>query len=140
MNNNQMKSEIDKQIEALKDKYPLSSVISQPNGSHFVTVPDFELPDSYNEPKTNLYFDVPAIFPYSCPFGFYFDEHIRLKIANMPAGAWFKESPDASVKSKLMFVRFRLEKWHPNRDNLLSYVRTIKFHLPALEKLSVFGS
>ena len=125
-----MRSIVDKHAEELAGKYPGTDVRLRPDGTYFVTIPNYLLPAGWNKQNTKIYFIVPAGYPTGKPDCFWTDKDLTLANGATPANASVNVSH--GEPEQLLWFSYHLSSWNPNSDNLLTYVRVIRKRLEEL--------
>jgi hypothetical protein len=108
----------------LATKRPGATCVPLPNGSYLVTVPNVILPEGWTFNTTTVRFLAPVGFPASRPDCFWADLDLRLKGGCMPQNT--SQNPLPNEPSPLLWFSWHLQKWDPNSDSLLTYLRVIE--------------
>ena len=121
----------DGHFERLQARYPDSTMVARADGSKHVAIPLVQLPPGWNQPETGIAFIVPVGYPVAAPDCFYADETLRLIGGAMPKNSALQPIPHTG-ETRLWF------SWHPfgwsvARDDLLSFVGTVRRRFDALE-------
>lgn len=115
---------IEQQFECLRVQFGKATIQPLPNGTHLVTIPEFELPKGWNSPSTAVKFVVPVGYPLAKPDCFWVDASIRLATGATPQNTGPNPIPDAPGPQ--LWFSWHVGPWSPSRDTLLTYVRVIQ--------------
>lgn len=111
-------------IERWKD-----AVVSDVAGNGtIVTLPALALPQGWNKSSTSIRFLAPNGYPFAKPDCFWADEDLRLATGAMPQNANCSTPVPGSGASALWFS-WHTDHWNPGRDDLLTWVASIKERL-----------
>jgi hypothetical protein len=119
---------VEEQCQELVKKFPETTCVRAADGSHLVTVPNVVLPDGWNTNTTTVRFIAPVGFPTSRPDCFWADNNLKLKGGGNPLNTG--QSPLPNGPNPLLWFSWHVQKWSPNSDSLLTYLRVIenRFH------------
>lgn len=95
-----------------------------PDCAHVVSF-ESELVPGWNKPVTQVRFVLPLPYPAAQPDCFYADIDLRLASGAMPGSSGIQALNGVS----LLWFSWHLTAWHPQRDNVLTYVRFVESRL-----------
>jgi len=123
---------IEKQFASLKEKFP-NAVLSSPdgNGVQLVTIPDVELPPGWSRPKVHVYFVLPVGYPAAQPDTFW-TSTLTLQNGSMPQ-ATNTSNTAVGVPAGSTWFSWHPQRWNPNTDSILNYMRMIRKRLEAVQ-------
>ena len=111
---------IEQQLKQLEEKFPLAEILYNGKNLGTLHIPQIKLPIGWNKSITDIYFYIPYGFPSACPQHFYTSYDLRLENGCNPRATQSIEN------YKYLMFYWRLDKWSPNYDTLLTYVRVIQ--------------
>lgn len=112
-------------LARLRKVFPAAEVTSLPDGSAAVKVPGIQLPlGRWNMNSTSVYFLVPVGYPMARPDCFWTEWPLRLAGGGMPKNTGSQVPPFS--REQMLWFSWHLSSWNPNRDDLLTYVNTIR--------------
>ena len=118
---------VEQQIQDLTQKFPGATCVKAPDGSHAVTIPNIPLPQGWEPRTTTVRFIAPVGFPASRPDCFWTDPNLRLTGGRNPQNTG--ATPMPNVPLQLLWFSWHVQKWSPNSDSLLTYLRVIENRL-----------
>ena len=101
-----------------------STCVANPDGSCLVTVPNVVLPAGWTPNTVTVRVIAPVGFPTAKPDCFWTDFNLRLDGGRMPQNSG--QSPLPNGPNPLLWFSWHLQKWDPNTDSLLTYLRVIE--------------
>lgn len=124
---------VDQQLGRLKARFPDASCAERGNLGQLITLPTFSLPNGWNKAATTVQFLVPTGYPFAKPDSFWADGDLRVAVRGnaMPQSTQFNNAGLPEMSSKLWFS-WHLQAWDPNRDDLQSWVASIRDRLSRL--------
>jgi len=124
---------VDAHLERLKQRLPAAGWTDTQGQGLLVTLPQFPLPPGWNRAATDVYFLAPSGYPLARPDSFWTDGDLRLasRPEALPQNTQFNPAGVPQMASKLWFS-WHLEAWDPNRDDLISWVASIRTRLGRL--------
>ena len=117
-----------RQFAKLQQRYPAATIEPLPSGAALVTLPNMELPHGWSSSVATLRFIVPAGYPGPSPDCFWSDPALVLASGGAPQSS---QSPHPIPETQLQGRWFSWhvveaqKNWHPNRDDLMTYVSII---------------
>lgn len=122
---------IDVQLQRLKERYPDASWREAPGIGHVITLPQFTLPPGWNKQTCQICFIAPQGYPYAKPDCFWTDQDLRLMSPpGMPQNTG--NSAGAPDLSGMLWFSWHTDHWNASRDDLLSWVASIRDRLSRL--------
>jgi hypothetical protein len=118
-------------IERLLGRCPDARVREVNGSGTLVSLTHFALPAGWNKSSTAIHFFAPQGYPFAKPDCFWTDEDLRLASGAMPQNANCSNPMPGLGKSALWFS-WHTEHWNANRDDLLTWVASIKERLSRL--------
>lgn len=115
------------QWERLTNTHPNASVVSLPDNTVLVTVPEVRLPPGWSQQTTAIDFIIPVGYPAARPDCFYADANLRLASGGMPASSGANQLPH--LGQQRLWFSWHVSSWQPGRDDLLTYVGVIQNRL-----------
>ena len=115
---------IEEQGAELAMKRPGATCVATPDGSCLVTVPNVLLPAGWTPNTVTVRFIAPVGFPTAKPDCFWTDFNLRLDGGRMPQNSGPNPLPNGP--NPLLWFSWHLQKWDPNTDSLLTYLRVIE--------------
>jgi hypothetical protein len=112
-------------LAALAVSYPTAVVADRADHSAVVAVSGLPLGPGWNQPTTEVSFQIPTAYPAAQPDCFYTDPQLRLAGGQLPSNSALNELDGR----QLLWFSWHLTSWHPHRDNLVSYLRFIERRL-----------
>lgn len=113
---------IEEQVKKLQDKFDFVEFVKRTENQGTIKIRNFELPNGWNKEVADIQFEVPVGFPCACPVDFLSDKELRLSSNLNPRNTQIEEFDG---KKYLKFY-WRVQKWSPNYDTLLTYARVIQ--------------
>lgn len=108
----------------LKEK-PRATLTPLPSGAHLATVPEVKLPSGWSVAEVTILFITPPGYPGSAPDCFWAEPTgIRLETGGTPLGT-NDANPIPEVGPRGTWFSWHVQKWSPNSDNLLTYLKVI---------------
>ena len=114
----------EEQIEELARHFPGASGVRAPDGSYLITVPGVELPEGWQPRTTTVRFIAPVGYPVGKPDCFWTDPNLRLNGGRNPQNTGPNPLPHGP--NPQLWFSWHTQKWSPNFDSLLTYLRVIK--------------
>ena len=111
-----MKTIVEQQFKELKLKFPTAVL-----NNNIVEITDFKIPNGWNKNAVTVKFKIPSGFPAANPVDFYTDKD--LQIVNRYG---FVNPRNSNIYDEMLRMFWRVTKWSPNYDTLLTYVRVIQ--------------
>jgi hypothetical protein len=115
---------IEEQGAELTIKRPGATCVANPDGSCLVTVPNVLLPAGWTPSAITVRFIAPVGFPTAKPDCFWTDSNLRLDGGRVPQNTGQAQLPNGP--NPLLWFSWHLQKWDPNTDSLLTYLRVIE--------------
>ena len=115
------------QFEVLRSVAPQAMLQALPDGSHLVTIPEYELPDGWSKSIVDIKFIAPVGYPLARPDCFWADLDLRLCNGNPPMNTG--NTPVPYETTGHLWFSWHVATWNPNNDNLLTYFYVIKRRL-----------
>ncbi|CAN7724729.1 hypothetical protein LJR290_006152 [Variovorax sp. LjRoot290] len=115
-------------VQGLLRRITDAAVREVPGTGTLVTLPSMALPGGWNKQATAVHFIAPQGYPFAQPDCFWADEDLRLASGSLPQNANCGNPMPGLNKSALWFS-WHLQQWNANRDNLLTWVASIKDRL-----------
>jgi hypothetical protein len=109
------------QLEGLKASYPDADLENLSDGTFLVVVP-VHLPPGWSASATTVRFVVPGAYPASPPDCFFGDQSLRLANGTLPANSAHQVFHGA----QFLWFSWHVSNWHPNRNDIASFVRFIE--------------
>lgn len=120
---------LDRQLEALKARFPGCTAQPLPDGSTLVRLPDIPLPPGWSRPTTTVMFVVSPAYPHAQPDCFFADPDLRLANGTMPQNSGFNPIPGWTQAPPLWFSWHLTTPWNSNQDTLMTWVGVIRNRL-----------
>lgn len=122
---------VDDQLQRLKERYPDASWHEAPGVGHIIVLPRFDLPPGWNKQTCQVCFIAPQGYPYAKPDCFWTDQDLRLASnAGMPQNTG--NNPVPPELGAMLWFSWHTEQWSAGRDDLLSWVASIRVRLSRL--------
>jgi len=119
---------LDEQFAKLQDLYRDAKIRPNGDGSHVIFIPDLPLPPGWNKTAANIYFVVPAGYPFARPDCFWTDQDLRLAHGGVPTNT--NQNAQLPGESKpLLWFSYHPGAWNPNGDSVITYLNVIKKRL-----------
>lgn len=113
------------QLLRLQERYPEAFWEEPVSLGQLVTIPRFALPPGWNRAHTQIKFFVPQGYPYARPDCFWADGDLRVQgRSDMPQNSQI--NPVLPELGGLLWFSWHLQQWDPNRDDLLSWIGSIR--------------
>ena len=127
-----MKERIQKEIEMLRLKY---ATLQHGANYDWVMIPDFVLPEGWNQKQTKLVFIIPPTYPHTAPDNFYVETGLRLANGNQQAA--YSEGGGVPLGGTWGCFSWHPEKWQASDkieegDNLLTFMKSVNIRLREL--------
>jgi hypothetical protein len=124
-----------KQFERLKQRYPEELLEPLPSGAGLLTIPDVPLLAGWSLPSSSVRFVVPSGYPGPSPDCFWADEHLTLANGHQPQASQINQIPETPHRGRWFswHVVDAANNWHPNRDDLLTFVGIVMDRLQRLQ-------
>lgn len=116
---------IDRQMEALSDRFPGASAQALPSGTRLVSVPTILLPPGWSAHATGIRFLIPTGYPFAALDCFWADDALRLSSGNVPQNAAPRNPIPETNQTGLWFSWHLASPWNANRDTLSSWMNVI---------------
>jgi Prokaryotic E2 family E len=98
---------------------------------HVITLPQFGLPAGWNKSTCRVCFVAPQGYPYAKPDCFWTDHDLRL--ASQPGVPRNTGTNGATPElAAMLWFSWHTDQWNANRDDLLSWVASIRRRLSSL--------
>lgn len=118
-------------LARLRQRWPGAQVQPVANVGTLVSLPGMLLPSGWNKPNTDIHFFAPTGYPYAKPDCFWADEDLRLATGALPQNA-NNGNPMTGLGKNALWFSWHTEHWNASRDDLLSWVASIKDRLSRL--------
>jgi Prokaryotic E2 family E len=119
-------------LTRLRSEFPAVAVTRLVDGSAAVKIPELRLPTGkWTSDKTSVYFVIPVGYPMARPDCFWTEWSLRLAGGGMPKNTGGQVPPFS--QEQLLWFSWHLSSWNPNRDDLVTYINTIKTRLDRAE-------
>lgn len=119
---------LDVHVQRLLARSPDATVHDVPGSGLIVSVPAVPLPLGWNKANTAVHFLAPQGYPFSQPDCFWADEDLRLGNGNIPQNSNIG-TPMPGISRPLLWFSWHLQSWNASRDDLLSWVSSIRLRL-----------
>ena len=135
-------------LDRIKEKYPQTFAVPAPHGGRLIVVPGYPLGEGWNKSICTVLFIEPPGFPGACPHNFWVDipdlglspvQHERREyhdgeVVNIPLFVpcytnRLNPIPGFPEWKELTWFKWCLQSWHPNRDDLFTYMMVIRNRL-----------
>jgi hypothetical protein len=117
-----MTNPVTDQLNELKKEFQTEEK-DLPDGSTFVTLRDFPLPDGWNAKATSVHFLIPVGYPYARPDSFWTDRDLRTAAKDLPENTAVQKPWDDSPE--MLWFSWHPTYWDIQRDSLRTFVRVI---------------
>jgi hypothetical protein len=114
----------EEQIQEIGKLYPGATSVKAGDGSYLITIPNVELPEGWNVKSTTVRFIAPVGYPHSKPDCFWTDPNLRLVGGLNPQNTGPNPLPNGP--NPQLWFSWHTQRWSPNFDSLLTYLRVIK--------------
>lgn len=113
-----------KQFERFKQRYPDATLQELPSTAALLTVPQVPVPAGWSHATSSLRFIVPQGYPGPAPDCFWADQHLTLAGGVQPRASAVNPVPETAQQGRWFswHVVDVGNNWHPNRDDLLTYM------------------
>jgi Prokaryotic E2 family E len=111
------------EVEGLQRSHSEARVLSQPDGTAIVVVPNVALPAGWNRVQTCVRWVLSQAYPAAQPDCFYTDAELRVGNGGMPTNTGMQQLGDAQL---LWFSWHLRVSWRPGRDDLRTYLRFVE--------------
>lgn len=118
---------VDDHIARLRREFPQAQLVTRPDGSALVRIPDYPLPAGWNAPTTEIVFLVPVGYPMAQPDTFWASDTLRLSIGSMPANSQL--NANYGGQKPLVWFSFHPSAWNPQLDDLYTYAKLVRRRL-----------
>jgi hypothetical protein len=119
-------------FEALKARHPSGTLTELPSGAALMTL-DCGLPPGWSESKVILRFIMPNGYGVAPPDGFWVEPNLQVS-GKLPRGSELNHQiPEAGMAKHRFSWHFDGGHWSPNRDNLLTWLRSCHERLEKIE-------
>ena len=98
---------------------------------HVITMPGFPLPQGWNKDACRVCFVAPQGYPYAKPDSFWTDEDLRL-LPDMRVPKNTQKNQGGPGLAEMLWFSWHTEHWNASRDDLLSWVASIRDRLSRL--------
>jgi Prokaryotic E2 family E len=119
-------------FEALKARHPSATLTEFANGTALVTL-DTEIPPGWSASKVKLRFIMPNGYPVAPPDGFWVEPALIVNGKQPRNSEQSSQIPESRVSNQRFSWHFDSGHWSPNRDNLLTWLRSCHERLEKLE-------
>lgn len=115
-------------IARVKEDYPNLQVMEQPDGSVYIEIPDFKLPEGWKNENNNsgsikILVILPVGYPSTKPNGFEAELNLRLQKGQMPTQGC---GPHQLNNQSWLHFCWQPQVWDQNRENLWRYLKFIE--------------
>ncbi len=118
---------VDEQFRLAESEYGGAHLTSRPDGTYVVEIPNLPLPPGWSKSRTSVKFIVPVGFPHAVPDCFWTDQDLRLASNADPQASNIQPLPGTSEVHR--WFSWHANKWAPNRDSLMTYIKIIEARL-----------
>lgn len=120
-------------LQRLEERIPGAHWIEMHGHGRLVVLPSVPLCEGWTKTATEVQFFVPQGYPYAKPDCFWTDGDLRLssRPSALPQNTQFNNPGFPQLNSKLWFS-WHLLHWDPSRDDLLTWVASIRDRLSRL--------
>jgi hypothetical protein len=118
---------VEQQFERLRQYYIEATITRRSDGTYLVSIPGIPLPVGWTKSATTIHFIVPVGYPMAQPDCFWSDFDLRLSNGQLPQNTNVMPLPLSS--EPYLWFSWHLSAWHPNSDNLLTYINVIRRRL-----------
>ena len=115
----------------LLQRWPGARVQPVENVGTLVSLAGMPLPQGWNKQTTDIHFFAPTGYPYAKPDCFWADEDLRLATGALPQNA-NNGNPMTGLGKNALWFSWHTEHWNASRDDLLTWVASIKDRLSRL--------
>ena len=116
------------QFQRIKEHYPDAEITEYPDGVAVLTATVRTLPEgAWNKTETKVLVVVPVGYPVAKPDCFWTEVDLRLHTGAQPTNTAFTAPPHHNVH--LLWFSWHISKWNPNKDGLVTYMRTVEGRL-----------
>jgi hypothetical protein len=119
-------------FEALKARHPSATLRELPSGAALVTL-DFELPAGWSASKIILRFIMPNGYGVAPPDGFWVEPPLQIDGKQPRSTELNSQIPEAGISAHRFSWHFDGGHWSPNRDNLITWLRSCRERLEKVE-------
>jgi hypothetical protein len=119
-------------FEALKARYPSATLTELPSGAALVAL-DSELPKGWSESKIVLRFMMPNGYGVAPPDGFWVEPSLQVNGKPPRSSEASSKIPETDLTKQRFSWHFDGGHWSPNRDNLLTWLRSCHERLEKIE-------
>jgi len=116
-----------KDLEQLRNVYPDAVLERRPDGSAFVSIPNFVLKTGWNRASVTVRFIAPVGYPLAQPDCFWTDRDLLLASGGPPMNS--AENTGYGGAEPLRWFSYHVGTWRPNGDTLLTYAKLISKRL-----------
>lgn len=120
---------VDVHVERLKSRHPDAVLRDMPGVGMLISIPNLPLPQGWTKPSTSVHFLAPQGYPYAKPDCFWTDADLRLVGGGVPQNTG---SNAAANLGHLLWFSWHTDHWNAGRDDLLSWLASIKERLSRL--------
>jgi len=118
------------QMEAVRERFPASSLTANADGSWTVEVRDVPLdPQRWSQSSTTMRFILPVGYPAAKPDCFYADPELRLRGGAMPQASNIQALPHSGINQ--LWFSWHVDYWNAARDSIFTFVRVVQVRLAA---------
>ena len=114
------------QFERIRERFPGATLDELPSGAALLTVPNVEIPRGWSAATTTIRFLVPPGYPGPAPDCFWSDTILSLAVGGMPQASQPAYAIPETGRSGQWFswhVTDAAKNWHPNRDELMTFLK-----------------
>lgn len=116
-------SPIEGELDALKQRYPDTTMVPLADGPSVVSVPGVKLPPGWSKDSVTVHFLVPIGYPHAQPDCFNVDIELTLSSGALPQSAAHQDLP--TIGQTLWFSWHLQRPWKPGRDTLTTWLGVI---------------
>jgi Prokaryotic E2 family E len=119
-------------FEVLKARHPSAKLTEFGSGAALVTL-DLNLPEGWSPSKVVLHFLMPNGYPVAAPDGFWVVPTLQVA-GKQPRSTEINGTiPEANIPAQRFSWHFDDGHWSPNKDNLLTWLRSCQERLEKVE-------
>src|SRR5438128_878754 len=115
---------LEEQFEIIRVDWPEARLERLADGSHLITIPNFNLPSGWSKPASDIKFVAPVGYPFSRPDCFWTDHDLRLANGGVPQNTG--PNPIPHTPTSHLWFSWHVGAWNPNVDNLLTYFYVVQ--------------
>lgn len=118
---------IETQLERLKEVRNGATLTQLPEGPFLAHIPHVSLSAAWSRPSVSVWFLVPVGYPQAAPDCFWAEAPLTLASGAPPQASNLQLVP--GLGQSHVWFSWHVQKWNPNRDTLVTWLRLIEQRL-----------